>query len=336
MNKRIEYIDVAKGIVILCLLYGHMWVYASILGYKDNVIQNGFKSVVFYNSFFMQTFFLITGFCSSFNIKYYTFVWKNLKTLIIPSLVLCTISYLFNGFISGFNKNLFEFIYSFYNWLTDGGPWFIISLFWAKIIYWGLNRTNIKIQLFVVLLLYVLGLFLNKHGVRNIQWHQHTFMMLPYLMMGHFVRMKFHIIQPYLKYIGICGVICISIQTLLNYLYNSFVPTHDLYINVTYKTIPLHCINVMLGTSFVIWASSSIKYKGILQNFGRGTLICYLLNGMVQIPVLHLFNKIYDSNNYFNCILFYSLSYFSTVIIFYFLIKIIYDNSYLKWIVGKY
>ena len=32
MKERIEYIDVAKGILTMCLLYGHSYIYGNIVG----------------------------------------------------------------------------------------------------------------------------------------------------------------------------------------------------------------------------------------------------------------------------------------------------------------
>ena len=140
MNKRIEYIDVAKGILILCLLYGHLWVYSKINGNMDCIIQTGFKTMIIYNSFFMQTFIIITGFCSSFKIDFQPFLIKNLKTLVLPAIILHAISYVFSGFIFGFKTNIIEFICSYSNWLTIGSPWFIASMFWGKILYWFIYK----------------------------------------------------------------------------------------------------------------------------------------------------------------------------------------------------
>ena len=65
-KPRITYIDVAKGILICCLLYGHIRVYGPMDGLQDDVMQFMSKTGPLYGAFFMQTFFIITGFCSSF------------------------------------------------------------------------------------------------------------------------------------------------------------------------------------------------------------------------------------------------------------------------------
>ena len=98
MKKRITYIDVAKGILICCLLYGHMLIYACAEGINDSVMPIMWESVSLYNAFFMQTFFLITGLCSSFNKEFKSFLWGNVKALIIPSIIMVIISFFIQQF----------------------------------------------------------------------------------------------------------------------------------------------------------------------------------------------------------------------------------------------
>lgn len=335
MNKRIEFIDVTKGILILCLLYGHMWVFSNMNGNMDSIMLTGFRTMVFYNSFFMQAFFIITGFCSSFNIKFRTFLWKNIKTLILPALILSAISYVYSGCILGFKNNILEFICSYLNWLTIGSPWFIASMFWGKIIYWFLCRLDPIWQIIFIIFLYIFGLSLNKYGVCNIQWHQHTLLMLPYLFLGHFIKPRFDVIKPYIKYIGIIGGISILLQTLSHIYFNTFIPTHDFVINISYKTIPLHFVNVISGTSFVIFISSQINLN-FLKKIGKGTLIIYLLNESIFKILISFFTDVYNPESGWICLLYYSLLYLSITLIFFILINFIYNKSYLKWIVGKW
>ena len=87
-KKRLPYIDTAKGILMICLLYGHMHIYAEMVGYHNEGMKLMQQLVPLYASFFMQTFFVITGYCSTFRIGLKPYVWKNAKTLILPAVVL--------------------------------------------------------------------------------------------------------------------------------------------------------------------------------------------------------------------------------------------------------
>ena len=87
-TDRIPWIDISKGILILCLVYGHHKLFAMRSGYEDGVTVFIQHSMRFYAVFFMQTFFIITGLCSSFTTQFSKFIWKNVKTLLIPAALL--------------------------------------------------------------------------------------------------------------------------------------------------------------------------------------------------------------------------------------------------------
>ncbi len=65
-RPRIAYIDIAKGILIMCMLYGHIRVYGPMEGMNDPVMHIMSHTSGLYGAFFMQSFFIITGFCTSF------------------------------------------------------------------------------------------------------------------------------------------------------------------------------------------------------------------------------------------------------------------------------
>ena len=136
---RIPWIDISKGILILCLVYGHHKLFAMRSGYEDGVTVFIQYSMRFYAAFFMQTFFIITGFCSSFTTQFSKFVWKNIKTLLIPAALLVVLRLYVWDIFSGTRLSISHFA-ELMTWVNQGGPWFIMALFWAKILYWPLNK----------------------------------------------------------------------------------------------------------------------------------------------------------------------------------------------------
>lgn len=163
-KPRLKYIDIAKVILICCLLYGHMLVIARWEGMDDSVLQLISKSVPLYNSFFMQTFFLITGFCSSFQKDFKSFLWGNLKSLIIPSILLVTFSKYLLAAIFAHRFDTAPLL-GLTDWLIDSGPWFVISLFWAKILYFFINKLSIHQQAFLIIILYLSGIALHHFNL---------------------------------------------------------------------------------------------------------------------------------------------------------------------------
>lgn len=207
-SQRIAYIETIKGLLILCLLYGHYKVMAWDEGMSDIVLRVMNGTVGLYNCFFMQTFFIITGFCSSYNVSFFRFLLKNIKTLITPAILLEFISFLvLSGLDDDYLPCLWQNIMSFSGWLTTGGPWFIISLFWVKILFWFIAKFSNLTQLFICVLLYVCGLALNDVDIiPNYMWHRHSLLMVIYMYMGYYAKSHKDIIRPWLRMMSIVAV----------------------------------------------------------------------------------------------------------------------------------
>lgn len=145
-KKRIEYIDVTKAVLMICLLWSHYRLISKFQSIDDNMLvwMNG--TVRFFATFFMQTFFILTGFCSSFKERFAPYLWKNVKTILIPGITLCILDrYLYNVMPG----KPFEHTPTAAEWLIDGGPWFIFALFLAKLIYWPIAGKSTKFRFLV-------------------------------------------------------------------------------------------------------------------------------------------------------------------------------------------
>ena len=76
-KQRITYIDVAKGILILFVVYGHIYGHAKYLNFAS--VDWIRQSCNFFIPFYMPCFFVITGFCSSFKKPFLKFIWQSFK-----------------------------------------------------------------------------------------------------------------------------------------------------------------------------------------------------------------------------------------------------------------
>lgn len=86
MKERVHYLDVAKGILILLLLMSHFSIALKWIGVDA---ANPYFIPWYYPQplfivFFMQCFFIISGYCSNFDVDTATFFRKLLRQLIIP------------------------------------------------------------------------------------------------------------------------------------------------------------------------------------------------------------------------------------------------------------
>lgn len=330
MKQRIEYIDIAKALLILCLLYSHMFMIARFQGINDVVNATAKSFVPIYATFFMQTFFIITGLCSSFDTRFIPFLWKNAKTILIPGITLTILNRYIYNILPG---NPFEHTPTALEWLIDGGPWFIIALFSAKLLYWFIHKLDIKRQLMIVWGGYLACLAAEAFiSIPNYLCFKHTILMLPYLCVGCLAKQYNDKISTVISKIGWAGIIVL----LLEYVIHFPMPSHDYFIGVKIYSFPFHIFNVLMGTVFVFWISKHISKNTLLQVIGRGTLIIYLLNECVLKALIQLLKPIYCDNNTASQCLYYSLVYLLTVLFFVVIIKIIYSTKYLSWIVGKY
>lgn len=338
-SSRIAYIDVAKGILILCLLYGHMLIEIKWHGFTSSAIDDMMRLIPLYNAFFMQTFFLITGLCSTFTSDFPRYLWKNVKTLILPAICITWIGYLGTDINNGVPFTLSRLL-SVTRWLyTESGPWFILSLFTAKIMYWPISRINIKSQLLVIAILYFLGLLLQTLDiVPNIMWHRHTLLMMPFLCAGNILKDYMPFFDRYLKPLALAAVILIPLQVVLYFNCHYALPMHDRGIQVGVATFPVHFLNVMLGTAFIFHISRKWQNNAVLRTFGFGSLLVYLINEPEQRFVLKCMMPLCSSPriSYILSTLFSIGAYLFCVLIFYVVVKVVYGNKYLSTLVGKW
>lgn len=263
------------------------------------------------------------------------YIWKNIKTLLIPSILLFLLSEyykvtFFQGIIdlSPFRK--------LFDWLTVGGPWFIIALFWAKLLYYLICKLGIKYQAALLLILYLFALACNFFNITNYQWFQHTLLLMPYLFVGKICRENWMKIEPKLKYIAYFGLVTILLENILSQCGVFSLPEQDFAICISFKNFPLHIVNSLSGTAFVIYASKLIGTNNFIQTMGTGTLLCYLWNGIVYRTIVRGLMSGYNTDNIIICSLFHLVALTLCYFIFYNLIKLIYQHKYLKWIVGKW
>ncbi len=154
---RLRYIDIAKGISIICIILGHLGV-AEI------------NRVVF--TFHVPIFFLITGYFVSSKRTVRQFIKVKFRTLIVPYAITCLgiiILGTFKGWLKGDMVNELEkWVYaSLYGagdsysepfWIPSiGALWFLLATFWASVFLRILLEFNKFVRGVAVLVLFSLG-----------------------------------------------------------------------------------------------------------------------------------------------------------------------------------
>ncbi len=192
-NKRIKYIDISKGIAIICIILGH-------LGNPQ------INRIVF--TFHVPIFFFITGYFINTNLSVKDFIKKKIKTLIFPYFLTClaiiilaALEYwIFMGNKAA--KQAFtEWIYAAIYGAGDsysypfyikaiGALWFLLATFWSSI----LLRLLLTILGGGTRIAVVLTLFATGYWSRNLFWFpfsiQAGFCATLFLYLGHLFQIS--------------------------------------------------------------------------------------------------------------------------------------------------
>lgn len=158
-QSRIEFIDVAKGIAIICVILGHC------------VIQGPSNDLVIYkiiNSFHMPIFFIIIGYFINNKKPTNEFIKNKARTLLIPYIIislLCVILGILSeqDFSYGFFRWFFAACYGSslspnYYIISIGPIWFLWAAFWGAIfLRVSLNFNHYLLRLLFIFTLFVIG-----------------------------------------------------------------------------------------------------------------------------------------------------------------------------------
>ena len=152
-NNRIQHIDTARGIAIICIILGHL----------GNMDINRF---VF--TFHVPLFFLLSGYFYNKEINARTLVIKRVRTLLIPYVICCTLIILSAVFINQLTNQgtgdkdiiLYWLQASAYgagdNYTTPfvihqiGAIWFLLALFWTGLAFFAILKLKSVIRPFAV------------------------------------------------------------------------------------------------------------------------------------------------------------------------------------------
>lgn len=158
-NGRVQYIDIAKGIAIICIILGHLGSYQ-------------INRVVF--TFHVPIFFLITGYFVNNNQSFGSFVKHKVRTLLVPYITICVITALFWIIIGAFHNtdksNILNWIYAIvYGAGEDhvtpffikgiGAIWFLLATFWGSVLLRKSLDLNKYVRMLTITLLFFAAIF---------------------------------------------------------------------------------------------------------------------------------------------------------------------------------
>ena len=296
-KKRIDWVDVAKGICMILVIISHA---------EEHFIpgQMATLKVPIY-SFHMPLFFFMSGYLFSMKSSFGEFLKGKCKRILVPYFYLGGILILFDTYWnnrnpfaeSWFNKDYF--MYELTQLLTQKRfwtLWFIACLFWMNIIFYVIVRfvKNEKIRAAIVTILAVAGLVYYRLGGGAWFWNMDVCLTtLPFFYVGYLCRKTDVINQKLLsnkkyKPILFVGFIVINAAcAMVNW--KVFGGYMELF-SCQYGMEPLTYISAFAGIFAVIILADWCNWFP-LRYIGVNTMLLYAWHQTMVLPILQEFYK---------------------------------------------
>lgn len=276
-RQRIEWLDLAKGIGILCVVFGHTHI-PYLAGY------------LIY-PFHVPLFFVLSGFCfrRKENENFGNFLLKKIKTLLVPYAFFSLIWIVYESVVSvindGFNLNYLIneiFLYAKQDHLH--AIWFITCIFLVELLAYFIvfvckDKNNL---LLILACLFILFTYFYKRFIDvGLIWNAEIVLpAMPFFLLGYVVKKQkvlfekltnWKLIPVYLALYVTIGFFNIKITG----------QSVDMYSN-SYGNILLFYLAALLGTFFVVLLSKAINKISFINYIGKNSLIIFSLHQIVM------------------------------------------------------
>lgn len=319
-KKRLEYLDMARGVSVMLVALGHIY------KNRSNLVR------IWLYSFHIPIFFIISGYLAKhsdydkYSIK--ELIKKKFRTLIIPYVsfsVISAIFYIFFSYIKG-EDVLWTTKDMFYRIVTFRGlcaTWFLFCLFGCEILFFILKKTikNKYVFNIVLIALFVfslLGLF-PEDNIMCIPLR--IFTALGFYALGYYgYNIKIKIKRENIF------IFCLLAVNIIMTIYNGHV---ELYLLI-YNNPFIYVINSVVGSMFIILLCKKLKVNRIINYFGKNSIVILVTHFILVSALIEFYAKIIGSfNEYVDGLIILVVA----MIIEAGLIKII--NKYLYMLLGK-
>ena len=293
MKQRISFFDVAKGLLMLMVIYGHCMNWnRDVIMDKDIILLQPVQNI--WQSFFMPAFFVVTGMCSNFDRAFKDFVIRNFKSLLIP----CWVFTLLNPFELP-NIHLVSAIKVIVLYGGDSVFWFLPTLFFSKVIYWmlrkypPLSRSSKWMALFLLILSFS-SIFLNEvSSIPNYYFFHQVFNLTIYLFIGEALK-------QYINDNKIMVIILSIYITIVCFLMGIeyTVPSVTRAFHCSIRQYPLYLILSVLGSISILQVSKWINRNSILEIIGRESLVVFIFQSYFLVNFMNIYKESFLAHGY--------------------------------------
>lgn len=280
-KERLRYIDVAKGILILLVAYGHIYGASKNVGVDDVSVEWIRQSVNLFVSFYMPCFFVITGFCSNFRKSFFVALTQSFKTIVLPGIF-------FTVILMARNLNYDAILQLLKSIALYGGAyWFLSSLFLARTFYWivfnKIKKRNI--QNIVCVIAFIIGFIFSRLYQGLQPWYFiHALLLMPFLHMGQLLK-KYEL--KHTKYLA--ALFGVSLFATITLSHKGFLQI-DYFYHVPGISFKLLNMNLSMLIPFVLLSiSGCLLCLGVSKRINSNRVLEYLGENSLVIYCLHVF-----------------------------------------------
>lgn len=305
--ERLDYLDVARGISILCIVLGHIRP-QSIIG-------------MWLFSFHVPVFFVITGMLQAYKkqngVLLELHIKKLIRNLLIPYIFFSIINIVISWLL-GNEINIKSAIYSLIIGRGSHATWFLSALFISEIIFpYILKINDAKIRHIIIIVLFVISVEWHPGGV--LQTFYKSFIGCTYMYVGFSLYKIFLDKLIKWKYI-LLGVIINFLSLYINYKYIKI--RADLF-NLVFGNIFIYIIGALSGSyaliaickiteNIPILIKKYIRFYGCnsmivqcthlhmvlfiskycsIENIYFKYILVFILTILLEVPIIYLFKK---------------------------------------------
>lgn len=330
MKERVEYVDVAKGILILMLLCNHfLWVGCGLNGIKVGACQIFQLCDNMYRPFFMACFFCITGMCSNFGGSSARFVVKCVKQNILPCIVLGTLCFVVSlGILYLKDEPLPQNIPLCF-WKSVSQYWFLKALFIARLVLHFSMKCTKRFLPLVCIAVYVVGCVLHISNTPTIFALSYAMILYPFLYMGALLKEHKKILDS--KMLCLLPYPCIIA---LAYALDYRMPGVTSCITISAVDVLPHLVIVPFGILFVMCISRQISRSPVLSVCGKYSLYIYCLHTIIYFNFIRVYARSFTVDNVTVVICFLLLALLTLISCI--SIGKLFELPYLRTIIGKF
>lgn len=336
MKERELFIDIAKGLLILLVILGHLPQLSYYSPYKNELLEWTNALGKYYSSFYMPAFFLITGYCSNFDKTTLVFVKRQVKGLLIPSIFFSIVVGLIEiTFIP--NTWLSYSLFSDYILKFGGLYWFLTALFIAKIIFFFINKTPQKTKPLIICVLFTIAcvtrITYSTSPPCNYFYWIHSFILLPFIYLGSLLRTMSEkaitriVVISSIFYIAACVIFIVIREISMPFINGGF-------IMISYKSMLLYPLIAFSGSMIVIAISKLIAHNRLLELIGQQTLPIYCVHFLLLEIFYSVFGASFANASIAKSIMATVLMLMSCSCLYLILYRIL-NTRYLRFIIGK-